>query len=189
MFRPASFDVPLLVNFCMKLTGGLNLWCWGLSVIVSCRYWVGQVPDFLLFFKATVFPVHRVGELNLLDTGPKADLKIPEFSAGLQPIGAGYKAPTSKVGKILFDSLEEVKIQWGFRNCSVKFWDFFCRCHRHTGKQSCPYWPAKPQSWYRKSCVYAVLIFPSLMDPSGAALYKCLLPNYFKHFPAARKHG
>ena len=34
----------------ITLTRWLKLWCWGLSVIVSCRYSAGLVPDFLFFF-------------------------------------------------------------------------------------------------------------------------------------------
>lgn len=55
-WRLWSFDIPLLVSLKLlhQTDKRLNLWCWRLSVIVSCRYGALVVSEF--FLKTAGFP-------------------------------------------------------------------------------------------------------------------------------------
>lgn len=84
-WRLWSFDIPLLVSlkFLHQTDKGLNLWCWRLSVIVSCRYGAVLVSE--IFFKVAGFPQDRGWSIETVrwEDRVKAVLEIRSILARL----------------------------------------------------------------------------------------------------------
>lgn len=110
----------------ITLTQWLKHWCWGLSVIVSCRYSAGLVPDFL-FFKWQASPRTRLESWpgKIRRAGQRAAVRVHSVLTGVEPIATGEKAP-SKAGKILFANLQGAKDSMKFQRIfNLDFLDFF----------------------------------------------------------------